>query len=55
MNFLEINQVSAIIFILKIISELNFLGFINCLDCAYNIEKLRGSARNILRLNTQSQ
>jgi hypothetical protein len=55
MNFLGIKQVSAIIFILKIITELNFLGFINCLDCTYNTEKLGGSEWNILRLNTQSQ
>jgi hypothetical protein len=34
---------------------MNFSGFINCLDCAYNTEKLGGSARNIPRLITQSQ
>jgi hypothetical protein len=46
MNFPGTKEVYAIIFILKIISELNFLGFINYLDCAYNTEKLRGSAQN---------
>jgi hypothetical protein len=47
MNFLGIKQVSAIVFILKIISELNFLGFINCLDCAPKTEKRRGLGARI--------
>jgi hypothetical protein len=50
MYFICIIQVSSINFVLKIIFEMNFSGFINCVDYAYNTEKLGGSAQSILRL-----
>jgi hypothetical protein len=54
MNFLGIKQVSIINFILKIHFLNDFLGFLNCLDCAPKTEKCRGFRVRNPRLSAQS-